>query len=87
MNKRQMLLSAALAGAVALAGAAQAADEHKDQEKCFGVSKAGKNDCATASGSHSCAGQAAKDNVPAEWNYVAKGTCEKTGGKLKAPGK
>lgn len=87
MNKRQILLSAALAGAVALVGSAQAADDHKNQEKCFGISKAGKNDCATANGSHSCAGQAKADNLPNEWNYVAKGTCEKAGGKLKVASK
>ena len=28
------------------------------KEKCYGIAKAGKNDCAAANGSHSCAGQA-----------------------------
>ena len=40
------------------------------------------NDCANATKTHSCAGQATSDNAPAEWNYVAKGTCEKMGGQL-----
>jgi uncharacterized membrane protein len=78
---RNLIVSSALASVIALASAgALAAD--KDKEKCFGVAKAGKNDCANATKSHSCAGQATSDNSPAEWNYVAKGTCEKMGGQL-----
>jgi uncharacterized membrane protein len=63
---------------------AMAADGAK-MEKCYGVSKAGQNDCATKSGSHSCAGQSKKDNDPNEWKKVPAGTCEKMGGKLDAP--
>jgi len=47
--------------------------------------KAGKNDCASASGSHSCAGQAKKDHDAGDWSYVAKGTCDKAGGKWLLP--
>jgi uncharacterized membrane protein len=83
MNKRHALLASALA-TVCVVGmtSAQAADENKDKEKCYGVAKAGKNDCASTTGSHSCAGQAKKDNDPGDWKFVAKGTCEKMGGKL-----
>jgi uncharacterized membrane protein len=84
VNKRQALLAAALS-TVCVVGSAHAADAGADKEKCYGVAKAGQNDCATASGSHSCAGQAKKDMDPAEWKYVAKGTCEKAGGKMAAP--
>ena len=78
---RKLIVTSALASVIALASAgALAAD--KDKEKCFGVAKAGKNDCANATKSHSCAGQATSDNAPAEWNYVAKGSCEKMGGQL-----
>lgn len=82
MNK--LLLSAALAGVMAagVANTAMAADPAK--EKCYGIAKAGKNDCAAANGSHSCAGQSTKDNDLNEWNYVAKGTCEADGGSLEA---
>ena len=87
MNKRQALFATALSaiclGAVATGTAAENAKSPQDQ--CFGIAKAGQNDCATASGSHSCAGQAKKDLDPNEWKYVAKGTCEKLGGKLTAP--
>lgn len=61
--------------------AAIAADGAK-MEKCYGVSKAGQNDCATANGSHSCAGQSKVDNDPNEWKKVPAGTCAKLGGKL-----
>ncbi|CDG84744.1 BufA1 family periplasmic bufferin-type metallophore [Janthinobacterium agaricidamnosum] len=80
MNKRQALIAAALAGLCA-AGTASAADTGA-KDKCFGVAKAGQNDCATANGSHSCAGQSKVDMSPKEWKYVAKGTCEKVGGSL-----
>jgi uncharacterized membrane protein len=85
MNKRQALIAAALATmCAASAGSAAAAD---DKEKCYGVAKAGQNDCAPSDGTHSCAGQAKTDNGATEWKYVAKGTCEKTGGKTKPPAK
>ena len=82
----QLIIRSALAGliAVAAAGGAIAADDMKksDKEKCLGVAKAGANDCASVNGSHSCAGQAKKDNDPNEWKYVAAGTCESMGGKV-----
>jgi len=82
MTKRKFLLAAALAGiAAAGANAVQAAEEGK--EKCFGVAKAGANDCASTTGAHSCAGQAKTDNDPNEWKYVATGTCVDMGGSLK----
>lgn len=91
MNKRQALIAAALASVCAInAGTASANDAMGDakakpaKEKCYGVAKAGQNDCATPNGSHSCAGQAKADKDPNEWKYVAKGTCEKAGGKLMA---
>jgi uncharacterized membrane protein len=86
MNKRQALLAAALASvcaANASANGQMGMQAKGEQEKCYGVAKAGQNDCATAT--HGCAGQAAVDNDPAEWRNVAKGSCEKTGGKLTAP--
>jgi uncharacterized membrane protein len=82
MNKRQALLATALA-TVCLAGIgnAQAADT-AGKDKCFGISKAGQNDCASVNGVHSCAGQSKKDMDPTEWKYVAKGTCQKAGGSM-----
>lgn len=45
-----------------------------DKEKCFGIAKAGQNDCS--SGAHSCAGQSKVDMDKTEWKYVAKGSCK-----------
>lgn len=79
---KNLIVRTAFASLLALSavGVAQAADK----DKCFGIAKAGANDCASASGSHSCAGQAKRDNAAGDWKYVAKGTCEKMGGKLSA---
>ena len=79
---KNLLIRTAFASMIALStvGAAQAADGAKD--KCYGVAKAGHNDCANAAGTHSCAGQAKVSNAGDDWNYVAKGTCEKMGGKM-----
>jgi uncharacterized membrane protein len=91
MNKRQALLASAIATVCFVGvGAANAASHTAapatgEKEKCFGIAKAGQNDCATASGSHSCAGQSKKDMGADEWKYVAKGTCESAGGKMAAP--
>ena len=82
MNAR-LIASSALASALAMGAlsAARAADPAREKEKCFGIAKAGTNDCANLSGSHSCAGQNRNAMAPDEWNYVAKGTCAKMGGK------
>lgn len=89
MNKRQAMIAAALAGMCAAASSTAMAHMPADdkgakveKEKCYGVAKTGQNDCASSDGAHSCAGQAKMDNDPTEWKYVAKGTCEKAGGKL-----
>jgi uncharacterized membrane protein len=88
--KRSATLQAAIAGVLALGLVAATAaaptgpvapDSSKD--KCFGISKAGQADCATSK--HACAGQSKADNDPMDWKYVAKGTCEKMGGKMSAP--
>lgn len=77
MNQRALIAvtAASLLGLMA-APAAMA----QEKEKCFGIAKAGQNDCANLSGTHSCAGQAKKDNEAAEWKFVAKGTCKQAGG-------
>jgi uncharacterized membrane protein len=52
-------------------------------EKCYGVAKAGKNDCAGPA--HACAGQSKADGGAKEWLNVPKGTCERlVGGSLAA---
>lgn len=74
-------LSTALAAALALGLVHQAQAQDKGaKEKCYGVAKAGQNDCASLTGSHSCAGQATTDKAPEEWRYVPKGSCKAEGG-------
>lgn len=75
MNQRALIAAAAasLMSLTFVVAPAHAADE---KEKCFGVAKAGQNDCASLSGSHSCAGQSKVDMDQTEWKYVAKGTCK-----------
>jgi uncharacterized membrane protein len=46
-----------------------------EHEKCYGIAKAAKNDCQTASSS--CAGTSKRDRQGDAWVYVPKGTCEK----------
>jgi len=87
MNKRQALIAAALASVCAAqaSAAGQMDAQAGAEEKCYGVAKAGQNDCGSAT--HGCAGLAKTDNAPGEWKFVPKGTCEKAGGKLTPPKK
>jgi uncharacterized membrane protein len=52
-------------------------------EKCFGVVKAGKNDCAGPT--HACAGQSKQDAGGKDWINVPKGTCERLSGGSPVP--
>jgi len=80
MNTTRMAIASALAAALVLPAAVQA---QGNMEKCYGVSKAGKNDCQTASSS--CAGTSKKDHQADAWISVPKGTCDKlVGGKTTA---
>lgn len=70
-------------GAAVFATPVMAADKMMDMEKCYGVSKAGKNDCAGAA--HACAGQSKADASGKDFISVPKGTCDRlTGGSLAA---
>jgi len=69
-----------MAGILAASGSAIAADMTK--EKCFGVAKAGQNDCGSNKSKHSCAGQSKVDNDPNDFKLVPAGTCVKMGGAL-----
>jgi uncharacterized membrane protein len=75
MNHR-LIVSSALASALAFGLVGQVAAQDKGKEKCYGIAKAGQNDCANLAGSHSCAGQAKTDMSPGDWKYVAAGTCK-----------
>ena len=75
MNQRA-LIAAAAASLMSLTLVATPAHAAGEKEKCFGIAKAGQNDCASISGVHSCAGQSKVDMDKGEWKYVAKGTCK-----------
>lgn len=85
MKSSRVLIGSALAGPIAASAIPPASAQAKaeEREKCYGIAKAGQNDCGTAR--HTCAGKAARDNDPTDWKLVPKGTCEKVGGKL-SPG-
>lgn len=74
MNQRAMIAATAAAVMSLSMMAVPAAAQEK--EKCFGIAKAGQNDCASVTGAHSCAGQSKVDMDKMEWKYVAKGTCK-----------
>ena len=88
MNKR-FLIASALATAVAAPAlmAAQQAPKPGDKpsfkaEKCYGIAKAGKNDCAST-GNNSCGGSSKLNSDPKAWIYVPAGYCERiVGGSL-----
>lgn len=78
MKKELFALAAIAAFSTGLATSDNAhADGHSEKEKCYGVSKAGKNDCANKAGTHSCAGQSTVDGDAGEWVYVPAGLCDK----------
>lgn len=78
-------VATALAAALALAAQGSALAAKKDDaEKCYGVAKAGMNDCKTLS--NACAGHSMEDGQKDAFIVVPKGTCERiAGGKLASP--
>ena len=88
MNQK-LVIRSAMAGLFALGtlGALSAhADSPKGMEKCFGIAKAGHNDCGSNKTAHACAGQSKVDNDPNDFKYVKTGTCKAMGGSM-MPGK
>lgn len=72
MNKT--LSIAALAGAVAAATSMATVPAQAANEKCFGISLAGENDCAAGPGT-TCAGTSTVDYQGNAWTLVPAGTC------------
>ncbi len=85
MKSQKLLLATAISGAIALGSltlstVANAGDE---KEKCYGVAKAGHNDCQTANSS--CAGTSTMDDQGDAFVLLPKGLCGKlTGGSLES---
>ena len=66
----------------------KSAPSENTHEKCYGVAKAGENDCAGMGRdgeSHSCPGWSEKDNDPYAWSYVPKDKCKQMGGSVSPP--
>lgn len=80
MNHRPLIAAAATSLMSLALLSSPALAQNAAKEKCYGIAKAGQNDCANLAGTHSCAGQSKVDNDKGEWKYVAKGTCKQMGG-------
>jgi uncharacterized membrane protein len=79
MSTKSIVSAAYVAGAVAAAlstatFATSSSAVAQEKEKCFGVSMAGKNDCAAGPGT-TCAGTSKVDYQGNAWTYVDAGTC------------
>lgn len=86
MINTKTLIGTAFAAAAALSTAAAQTPAEQPNfsfEKCYGVVKAGQNDCQTAT--HSCAGTSTVDNQSDAWVYVPAGTCAKLAGGSNQP--
>lgn len=87
--KNQVLLASALAAVIMVppivsAQAGPAPAPSFKAEKCYGIAKAGKNDCAST-GNNSCAGTTRLSADPKAWIYVPAGYCERIVGGSKTP--
>lgn len=85
-NTKTLVCSALAAAATLTANIAVAGPAAKPEfsfEKCYGVAKAGQNDCQTAT--HSCAGTSTADMQGDSWIYVPAGTCAKIAGGSDQP--
>lgn len=84
MSSKDKIVKSALIGVVALAtmNVQAAAPADKNMEQCYGIVKAGLNDCQTST--QSCAGSSKTDRQGDAFLFVPKGTCNKiVGGSLK----
>lgn len=80
MTQNAAIRIATIAMSAGLAASLSAVSAHAAKapmEKCYGVAKAGKNDCAAGPGT-SCAGTATRDYQGDAWKLVPKGSCIKT---------
>jgi uncharacterized membrane protein len=73
INAKTLAVAGGIAAALAAQFAAPAQAEGA-KEKCFGVSLAGKNDCAAGPGT-TCAGTSKVDYQGNAWTLVPAGTC------------
>jgi len=87
MKGQRPLVITALTSLLALGISTAAVSAHAaDEEKCFGIAKAGQNACNSNPRMHSCAGHSKVDNDPNDFIPVPLGTCLKVGGRLEQDG-
>ncbi len=78
---KSLSVAAALMGAVGMAAALAPVEAvAADKVKCYGISKAGQNDCANKAGTHSCAGQSTVDYDGGEWKLATAAQCKEMHG-------
>lgn len=88
MNNKEYFVKSAIAAFLSLTATHSAIGAPDDSsansvEKCYGIARAGMNDCSTATSS--CAGSAKKDKQADAFLLLPKGVCEKiVGGQLKS---
>jgi len=87
MNKSANIITTAVlaltASGLVVSANSIAADEKVAMEKCYGVAKSGRNDCATASSS--CAGTSTEDRQRDAYIAIPQGTCSKIAGGSLTP--
>ena len=82
-NSASLALGALLVASLLSPAYADPVPQPAGSEKCYGIAKAGKNDCAA--GAHSCAGQGTKNRDKASFVYLPTGACEKIAGASTNP--
>ena len=89
MSLSKTVLNTLIAGAFAVSMAGITCTAHAEEtekEKCYGVAKAGANDCGSSDKSHACAAHASASGLAVDFLLLPKGICEKlNGGSLMAP--
>jgi uncharacterized membrane protein len=74
MKIKNIAIAGAAAAVVSTASLASPVKPQPNKDKCFGISLAGRNDCAAGAGT-TCAGTSKRNYQGNAWKYVAKGTC------------
>ncbi|HKK14990.1 MAG TPA: DUF2282 domain-containing protein [Gammaproteobacteria bacterium] len=84
-DTRRPVLAAMLALSAAAGMSTAAVARTPPMEKCYGINRAHRNDCAT--GKNACAGQATRSRDPNAFVLVPKGDCRKIAGGSLSPGR
>lgn len=80
MDRRRFISNSAAALLALGLGSAVSDTWAASPEQCFGIARAGQNDCAGLSGLHSCQGLSKVSFNPGDFRVVPAGTCRKLGG-------